>query len=486
MTSHRSTKQMKSHPPSALTFLLVAALTAVVTAQDPPGRGQRRRPGGGPPGGQRPEAPEPAAPEAPKPPKPKAKPIAYTNATVHVGDGKILRRATVLLDGDKIGKVGVSVEVPADATVVDCAGKHIAPGFVIVEASGIGAPSRVPDDATYRDGIDPYEPAIKRALAAGITSYLTTSARGGPSPEGTSAVIKCLPGDIEDVILKEPAVYSMSVPLGADGWRRFDESLKKVKKFRAERAEFERKRAAGDASARAPQPLDKPLQPLLSIMEKKTKLRVAAGGGLAQDMMGGGGRRRGGGSPGMTVKTIREALRLAQLLEVGILIDQAVEAWIIPDEIAATGSSCALQPRSHVAPDAGDPNPNGSSIHACKVLTEAGVPVAVLPPGGLMGGGLGLGGILGRDLNTPFLDACFAIRGGMDADEALATITLYPAMALGVHDRIGSLEPGKDADLLILDGEPLNYKSFVETAIVNGKVRYEKDKEPLYGHIRNH
>ena len=63
-------------------------------------------------------------------------------------------------------------------------------------------------------------------------------------------------------------------------------------------------------------------------------------------------------------------------------------------------------------------------------------------------------------------------------------MTLDAAKIMGVGDRIGSLEPGKDADLLILDGDPLHYRTFVETAIVNGKVVYEKDREPLYSHIR--
>jgi len=106
------------------------------------------------------------------------------------------------------------------------------------------------------------------------------------------------------------------------------------------------------------------------------------------------------------------------------------------------------------------------------------------PPGGFGGGGLGTMGLIGRDLNTPFMDACYAIRGGMDPDRALSTLTYNVAKALGVEDRIGSIEEGKDADLLILDGPPLHYKSFVQTAIVNGKVRYEKDKEPFYSHIR--
>jgi imidazolonepropionase-like amidohydrolase len=66
----------------------------------------------------------------------------------------------------------------------------------------------------------------------------------------------------------------------------------------------------------------------------------------------------------------------------------------------------------------------------------------------------------------------------------LRTLTLDAARILGVDDRIGSLEPGKDADILILDGDPLHYRTFVETAVVNGKVVYEKDKESLYSHIQ--
>jgi imidazolonepropionase-like amidohydrolase len=93
------------------------------------------------------------------------------------------------------------------------------------------------------------------------------------------------------------------------------------------------------------------------------------------------------------------------------------------------------------------------------------------------------GGIMGQDLNTPHLDAAFAVRGGLDNRKALRTLTLDAAKILGVEHRIGSLEAGKDADILILDGDPLHYRTFVQLAIVNGKVVYEKDKEPFYSHI---
>jgi imidazolonepropionase-like amidohydrolase len=92
-------------------------------------------------------------------------------------------------------------------------------------------------------------------------------------------------------------------------------------------------------------------------------------------------------------------------------------------------------------------------------------------------------GILGQDLNTPHVDAAYTVRGGLADHKALRTITLDSARMLGVADRVGSLEAGKDADVLILDGDPLHYRTFVETALVNGKVVYEKAKEPFYSHI---
>ena len=91
--------------------------------------------------------------------------------------------------------------------------------------------------------------------------------------------------------------------------------------------------------------------------------------------------------------------------------------------------------------------------------------------------------ILGQDLNTPNVDVAYAIRGGLDNRKALRSITLDAAEIMGISDRVGSIEEGKDADILILDGDPLHYSTFVITSLVNGKVVYEKGKEALYRHI---
>ncbi len=441
--------------------------------------------GSGPAFAQTKRAKKPAKATKPaKAKKPAPKPVAYTNATIHVGNGTVYRRGTVLIRGDKIEAVGHKIHLPKDTKVVDCDGLHICPGFVIFDLPGCGAPSRVGKGESYGDAIDPFNRTMKRALAAGITSYLTTSSTSGSTPSGTSAVIKLVPESIQGAIVKEPAVYGMSVPLGPKAWKSFDDTLEKIAKYKKELAAYKKKQSEqkkpGASKAKAPKKPPK-YDEFASVMEGKSKLRISAAGS------GGMGRFRmfgGGGSGSLDVTKIREALRIAKKLGVPVILNKAEEAWIIPDEIAATDSSCILMPRGRSAPDRTRAEPNGPSIQATAILAKAVVQVAVLPSGGIFGGGIGSGGLLGNDLNTPTVDPCYAIRGGLAPRDALATITLAPAQMMGVGDRIGSIEDGKDADILILDGDPLHYKTFVQTAIVNGRVVYEKSVEPFYRHIR--
>lgn len=461
---------------TALAFVVANFMTvSTLDAQ----RGGRRRPA--PQGEGEAKPAEPAAAEKPDDKKVDDKKTAdkkpdkltaYVGGTVHVGDGSTLRRATVLVKGSKIEAVGRDLEIPKEATSVDCTGKHLSPGFFMFDVTGVSAPRSVGKDEKYADGIDPFNPMIKRALASGITSYLASGGGGSPMG-GTSAVVKLLPGNIEDVVIQEDVVYSMRVPLGAEGWRTFKKSIEDTKKFSADQADFEKKRAAGDKNAKPPQkPKDADI--LQRVLDGSAKVRVGGGGG------GGPSRRMFGGGGGMTKPQILEALEVAKLIGHGIIIDSPAEAWLVADEIAATRSSCILKPRIHLDREKTRSDPHGTRIECAAILAKAGVPQHILPPGGLMGAGLGNGGILGRDLNTPTVDPCFAIRGGMPEDEALLTLTLYPAMMVGVEARIGSLEPGKDADLLILDGPPLHYRTFVETAIVHGITAYEKSREPFY------
>ena len=103
------------------------------------------------------------------------------------------------------------------------------------------------------------------------------------------------------------------------------------------------------------------------------------------------------------------------------------------------------------------------------LLSDAGVKIALAS----FGYGTGYTGSTyhGRWL---LLEAALATGFGLSDEEALKAVTINPAEILGVADRIGSIEPGKDADLIILDGHPLNIKSWVEQVLIEGKVVYRK------------
>ena len=82
------------------------------------------------------------------------------------------------------------------------------------------------------------------------------------------------------------------------------------------------------------------------------------------------------------------------------------------------------------------------------------------------------------------IEAAFAVRGGLSEQAALASITIMPARALGVDHRVGTLEIGKDCDLIVTDGDLLHYETFVQFAVVEGKVVYDKQEELYFAHIR--
>ena len=118
------------------------------------------------------------------------------------------------------------------------------------------------------------------------------------------------------------------------------------------------------------------------------------------------------------------------------------------------------------------------------MLEQSGIPFAVEP----LEDAVSAVGLAGRDLTSLPLEAAFAVRGGASESRALAAITIVPATMLGLQDRIGSIEVGKDADLLILNGPPLDYRTYVESAMVNGKVVFTRPEDkvlPVYDRAQN-
>jgi len=130
--------------------------------------------------------------------------------------------------------------------------------------------------------------------------------------------------------------------------------------------------------------------------------------------------------------------------------------------------------------------PNGATIENAAILTRHGIEVAVLPPGPYFGPGTGIGlsGLGGRDMLNINMSAAYAARGGLSERDAVRTLTINPARMLGVDHRMGSIEVGKDADIIITDRPLLDYMMLVRYSIIDGEIAYDKDAEGIFSHIR--
>ena len=156
------------------------------------------------------------------------------------------------------------------------------------------------------------------------------------------------------------------------------------------------------------------------------------------------------------------------------------EAWACAGRLGRVGAQLVITPRAKGWADQSLNAPSGWSIENAKILWEHGVPFSILPGERW----ITTGGLAGRDMLTLPMEAAFAIRGGLPQQAALRALTLDAAKILGLQDRIGSIEAGKDADLIICDGDLFHYRTFVQWTVVNGRMVYDKQAAPYFAHIR--
>jgi imidazolonepropionase-like amidohydrolase len=182
--------------------------------------------------------------------------------------------------------------------------------------------------------------------------------------------------------------------------------------------------------------------------------------------------------------TAAEMLDIVELIDefgMRVIIEDAIEAWIVAEEIAKHDVRLIITPRDKRRPNELISAPSGSTLENAAILKKAGVKFAIVPTSP----SFATWGIAGRDLMALPMEAAFAVSGGLDEQTALESITINAAEIIGVADRVGSLQVGKDADIIILDGHPFHHKTFVELTLINGKIFYEKSKSPYFSHITN-
>ena len=405
---------------------------------------------------------------------------AIRGGTVLTMAGPVIENGTVLIRDGKIAEVGPNVRVPGDAEVVDATGKYVMPGIIdAMTYYGI----RPYETNDVSDPITPQNRAIqayypygefmrgttgvqkdKDLISGGVTTvYIAPGDRQVIGGQG--AVVKTWGDDFDGMIVLEPAAMDMTIGETAkrDGQNPTTrmgiaalvrKTFLDAQEFVRGMEEYEQKMAEGDQEASAPaRNLGK--EALRQLLNKDFPARIEVD----------------------YLDDIRTALRLADEFDFELILDSGLGAYKIRDELAARGIPVVLGPPTHPFISGGEVSMNADlynlmSEENAALLVEAGVKIAI----GSFGFGFGSfgGATQGRWL---LIEAAYATGYGLSDEDALKAVTINAAEILGVDHRIGSLEEGKDADILILDGYPLHVKTWVEKVFINGEMVHDRTRQ---------
>jgi hypothetical protein len=362
--------------------------------------------------------------------------------TVTEGD---LYGMTVLAKNGKIARIGRHVDWPlgddVEVAELDASGFHVYPGLVAVSGGNLlgGEP---PDDTT-----DVYGLTMTIGLAAGITTAVS----------GNTAA-KLTFGGVEDMTVKRDLFFTLAYSSdNPEGRYNVRKELEKARQHvRDVQAFHEAKKT--DPKAKEPEKPKGQAEQYVKLI--RGEIIASSDAGAAQDLL--------------------DIAELARRYGFRAVVRGAHEAWIVAPQVSRAGLSAVITPRSTVMRDDRLNRPNGSSIENAAILHQHGVPFAVIP----QISSITTWGLAGRDLLHLNMEAAFAVRGGLPEDAAIRAITIDAARILGIDHRVGSIEIGKDADFVVTDGDLLHYMTHSRWTIVNGRVVYDKDKEPLFEHIR--
>jgi imidazolonepropionase-like amidohydrolase len=383
------------------------------------------------------------------------------NATILTVTNGTIENGSILIRDGKIAAVGRDVAAPAGATIVDATGKYVTPGI-------IDAHSHIATDAVnegsisvsamvgIEDVLDPDDVAIYRALAGGVTSVNVLHGSANPIG-GKNAVIKLRWGADARGLLLQGAPPGIKFALGENTKRdrnpdrypatrmgvqdvirqAFLEAQQYREDWRAYRALPERQRRTALAPRR-----DLKLEALAEVLDGRRLVHAHS----------------------YRADEILQLIRLAEEFGVRIATFQHVlEGYKVADEIAAHGAGAStFSDWWAYKVEAYDAIPYNAAL-----MTERGVVSSVNSdsPEEM------------RHLNQ---EAAKAMKwGGLSETEALKLVTLNPAVQLGVQDRVGSIEVGKDADLAVFDGHPLSVMGVVEQTYVDGQLYFDRALDRL-------
>jgi imidazolonepropionase-like amidohydrolase len=375
--------------------------------------------------------------------------IVVRGETVYTMAGTPIKNGVLLIKDGKIEAIGAANTIQVPQHYTSYTAKVVTPGFVDARTSvGLAGIYNVPADQQQLEKTVPVQPELRaidaynpqEELVKWVRDHGVTTINTGHAPgalvSGQTMTVKTVPHINGSTLLDTTTMIAFTIGATVgDNYISPKTSAKGVAMLRAElqaAQEYVRKSANKDASKRPDRNLK--LEYLAGVLSGRYKAVVAAN--KANDIM--------------------TALRLAKEFNLNIILDGAAEAHLLVDEIKAAGVPVILHPT--MARAYGE-NKN-ISFETAALLTKAGIPVAIQS---------GFEAYVPR-ARVILFEAGVAVANGLSTEQALATITTNAARIIGQEKRIGSLEKGKDADLVLFDGDPFEYTSHVCAVMIDGKV----------------
>lgn len=359
---------------------------------------------------------------------------------------------SIISENGIIKAIGTNIKCPEASKIIDATNLHIYPGFVEahchlgLDGYGIGFEGQdyneMNDSLTPHlraiDAINPLDPTIHMAAKAGITCVAT-----GPGSSnvlgGTFAAIKTSGKRIDDMIVKQAVAMKCAfgenpkrVYKNKDNYSRMS-TAGKLREMLFKAIEYQEKLELSKSDPSKKPSFDMKLEALLPVLNHEIPLKAHAH--RADDIF--------------------TAIRIAKEFQLNLTLEHGTEGHLIAEDLAKEGYPIAVGPSFGHATKFELRN---KTFETPGILAKAGCQVSIITDSPV--------------IPQHYLPLCagLAVKSGMDELEALKAITINPAKHLGISDRVGSLELGKDADIVITDGNPLHLATNVIHTIINGKM----------------
>lgn len=383
--------------------------------------------------------------------------LLIKNGKIMTMTGGNIEKGSILIKNGKIENIGIDIEIPQKCEVINVNGAWVLPGLIdahchigILEET-IGFEGRDLNEATDPitpqlraiDGINPMDPAFKEAVKAGITSVMT-----GPGSTnvigGQFLVMKTNSICVDDRVIFNNAAVKIAFgenPKSIYHWKNkmpmtrmgiaglLRETLVSAINYMHEKE---------DATAKGQYfSIDLKMEALIPVIKREIPLKAHVH--RADDIL--------------------TAIRIAKEFDLKLTIDHCTEGNLIVNYIKDSGFPAIIGPnltsRSKI-------ETKNKSFKTAGILNSAGIKIALMTDHPVI------------PINYLAICAGLAVKDGLDFDEALKAITIYPAQIIGVSKRVGSIEIGKDADIAIFAGNPMEVSTNTLFTIIEGNIIYRK------------